>query len=271
MNVSASEVAFAESIHAKDFRMSWRRDGFHKVLYVQRGRGELRLRNGQKVVTRPGAAGTVWLVPAGVEHQITDVVPSVILLLCAGPGWLKRIDGLAKIWSGLAGRVGLELAGSARVEGERHWRRALLEQGAGRDDAGVLRTALALQLLLLLGRQPERDGEESAEGRTRRVTREIEGAFFERWTVDEAAARAGLSRRHFTACFRRLNAESLVSFLNDRRLDHAEQLLASGRHTVTGAVFSSGFEDLAHFYRLFKRRHGCAPGAWLAHRIKEGQ
>jgi AraC-like DNA-binding protein len=268
VKVPVSGVIFAESIHAQDFRMSWRRETFHKLLYVQRGRVELNLRNGQNESKIPGAVGTVWLVAAGVEHRILDIVPSVILLLCVEPGWLKRIEGLTKVWAGVVARSagGLLLAGAARVDGERHWRRALLEHGTRREDAGVLHDALALQLLVMLGRQPERGEDPSAEERTRRVTREIEEAFFERWTVDAAAARAGLSRRHFTSCFRRLNAESLVNYLNARRLDHAERLLASGRHTVTGAVFSSGFEDLAHFYRLFRRRHGCAPGAWLAAR-----
>lgn len=265
VKVPVNAVVLAESVHARDFRMSRRVDPFHKLLYVQRGRVELHSRNGRTVAVRAGAAGAVLVIPAGREHRIVDVTPSVILLLCAGTGWLRRIEGLPELWRTLEARGAgtLALDGSAAADWERRWRRALLEQGGGRTGAGVLRDALALRLLVMLARAPERGAEDSAEARVRRVTREIDEGFLEPWTIDGAAAKAGLSRRHFTQWFRRLNGETLVGYLHERRLVHAQGLLESGRHTVTGAAFSSGFGDLAHFYRLFKRRHGSAPGTWL--------
>ncbi|MBM3873395.1 MAG: helix-turn-helix transcriptional regulator [Verrucomicrobia bacterium] len=46
------------------------------------------------------------------------------------------------------------------------------------------------------------------------------------------------------------------------RLAHAARLLASGDHSILGAMFSSGFGDASHFYRLFRGRFGVAPGRW---------
>ncbi len=247
--------------------MPARTESFHKVLYVQRGRMRLHGKELARRAARQGDAGAVFVVPAGREHRIVDEVPSVILLLCLGDRWLRRTRQVADLWSELVAKsdaATLELGTAMAAEWEQMWRRALLEQASNRTGAEVLCDALTLQALVMLARQTPGQGDDSAEARVRQVTREIEETFLERWTIDEAAGRAGLSRRHFTQSFRRLNESTLVNYLHKLRLDHAERLLASGRHTITGAAFSSGFEDLAHFYRLFKRRHGRAPGEWLA-------
>lgn len=267
VDVSPDGVVFAQSVHARDFHMPARTESFHKVLYVQRGRMRLHGKELARRAARQGDAGAVFVVPAGREHRIVDEVPSVILLLCLGDRWLRRTRQVADLWSELVAKsdaATLELGTAMAAEWEQMWRRALLEQASNRTGAEVLCDALTLQALVMLARQTPGQGDDSAEARVRQVTREIEETFLERWTIDEAAGRAGLSRRHFTQSFRRLNESTLVNYLHKLRLDHAERLLASGRHTITGAAFSSGFEDLAHFYRLFKRRHGRAPGEWLA-------
>jgi AraC-like DNA-binding protein len=51
-------------------------------------------------------------------------------------------------------------------------------------------------------------------------------------------------------------------YLNGRRLDHAAKLLRAGELSVTGVMFSCGFNDLSHFYRMFRQRHGLAPKKW---------
>jgi AraC-like DNA-binding protein len=51
-----------------------------------------------------------------------------------------------------------------------------------------------------------------------------------------------------------------VQELTGRRLDYARDLLQRGGNTITGAAFSSGFNDISHFYRLYRRRYGGPPG-----------
>ncbi|NBX60141.1 MAG: helix-turn-helix domain-containing protein, partial [Opitutaceae bacterium] len=52
--------------------------------------------------------------------------------------------------------------------------------------------------------------------------------------------------------------------LNDLRLAHAAMLLQRGEHSIMGVMFSCGFNDVSHFYRMFRQRYGAAPRAWLA-------
>jgi AraC-like DNA-binding protein len=47
-------------------------------------------------------------------------------------------------------------------------------------------------------------------------------------------------------------------------LAHAAKLLRGREHSLLGVIFTCGFNDVSHFYRMFRRRYGAAPGAWLS-------
>ena len=87
----------------------------------------------------------------------------------------------------------------------------------------------------------------------------------------EKAARAGLSRRRFSDLFRAGKGCTFWEFLNEHRLEHAAKLLRTGNHSVTGVAFSCGFNDLSHFYRLFRGRFKQPPRAWLAQLGESGR
>jgi AraC family L-rhamnose operon regulatory protein RhaS len=94
------------------------------------------------------------------------------------------------------------------------------------------------------------------------VVREIEETFYDQWDLDKAAGRTGLSRRRFTDLFRDVSGKTFAEFLTGIRLSHAARLLEGGEHSVTGVIFSCGFNDVSHFYRLFRQRYGSPPGKW---------
>ena len=126
--------------------------------------------------------------------------------------------------------------------------------------------ALAAQTLVLLARLPPAAAGTSAASRVAAVTREIEETFFDQWDLDRAASRAGLSRRRFTDLFRAANKKTFWDFLNEQRLNHAARLLRTGENSVMGVMFSCGFNDLSHFYRLFRTRYGKPPAMWAKSR-----
>ncbi len=265
--VPPAGVVFAESVHAGDFRMSEREDPFHKVLYVQRGTIELRLggRDSDRAAGR-AEAGTMLVVPAGRRHRLIDIEPSVLLLLGLGRAFVEQDDDLRSLWERLrrsqAGSMRLRSVQAGPVVG--CWRQGILEQTEHRRGAGVAVRMLALQVLLGADRYQLRTMEESTEERVALLRQDLEDTFYRPWSIDRAAHHVGLSRRQFTLRFRQLTGHSFVDHLNGLRLAHAERLLRSGRYSVTGAAFSSGFEDLSHFYRLFRGRHGMPPKRWLA-------
>lgn len=259
--IPPSGVYFAESVHAQDFEMSSRADPYHKVLYVLRGRLSYR------EPSRPAeaaSAGAMLVVPAAVQHVLADEQPTTLLLLCVTDAFVRADADLAAIWHSLSGgrRRHLPVSGPARAQIEACWRRALLERAHPRPGAGAAARALALQVFVHLARLPRSAVVEDTSSRVATVAREIAETFFDRWTVDGAAARAGVSRRHFTAQFRAVTGQTFWDYLTAVRLAHAAQLLERGEHSVTGVIFACGFGDVSQFYRLFRARYGKPPKAW---------
>lgn len=262
LEVPPDGVFFAESFHSRDFEMPQRADDFHKIIFVQRGRLEWVSERGRRTTTVMGPERTLLAIPAGVRHRLLDHEPSVILVLGLGDEFLRRDPDMWAIWQ----RLLVHPVDGRMMEGgfAGWWRRAVLEQTLRGPGYGVTVRAMAMQVLVAADRHVARPTEETSLERVRRVQRQVRETFFENWTIDRAAQRAGLSRRQFTLQFKSAAGETFVAHLNGLRLAHAERLLRSRGHSVTGAAFSAGFEDLSHFYRLFRGKHGLPPRRWLA-------
>ncbi|BET66624.1 hypothetical protein ASA1KI_15420 [Opitutales bacterium ASA1] len=259
VNLPAGDVLFAESVHAPGFTMAARRDAFHKIVYVLRGR--VAWRSGADDAGRELCEGSVVLVGAGVSHSAEDVHASTLLLLCLDRTWLEADRDRVDLWTdAMAGgsRV-FELDRAARSRAETLWRRAMAEQGATRSGAGLFVRSLADQALVLVGRRPTTAGAGATE-RVRTVLRELDESFFEEWSLDRAAARAGLSRRRFSTLFREATGTTMVGHLTAVRLERARRMLQAGEHSIMGVMFACGFNDVSHFYRLFRHRFGVPPG-----------
>lgn len=261
-----SGLRFAESVHAQDFRMAERADTFHKLIYVLEGEVE---RLDQDRPPEPFGPGGVLLIPAGRRHQLRDLRPATILLMCFTEQWLEKIPGLAEAWHRSQQRptqIRLVPSGS-RPKLEALWRRALFEQTREHPYAPALTTATAVEILADLGRLERLPEQPGATDRVKAVAREIEASFIEPWTIERAATRTGLSRRSFTTHFRATVGTTFWDYLEALRINHATALLRQGEHTLLGVMFSCGFNDVSTFYRAFKRRHGTSPQDWKQRRL----
>lgn len=260
VSLPASGVYFAESVHAQDFEMPPRADPYHKLLYVLRGKVRYREANRSP---EPAGAGTLVLVPARARHVIEDEAPSTLLLLCVAETFLRDEPGLLEVWRELAGaRRLIAVDGPQRHGLEACWRRALLERAHPRRASGAAARALALQVFVQIARLPAKRAAGDAASRVRAVARQVAETFFEAWTLDDAAARAGMSRRHFSGHFREATGRTFWEHLTEVRLAHAATLLQRGEHSVTGVIFACGFGDVSQFYRLFRARYGMPPVEW---------
>lgn len=263
VTLPAYGVLFAESAHAKDFRMAERADPFHKLIYVLDGRVDYR--EPGRAALPPAEAGTLLIVPRDVRHLIQDLRPSTLLLLCLAGDFLEADPDLPRLWLELAKLPGrrLLLARPGRLRIESLWRRAMLESAHSRVGGAVTVRTNAAQILVHLARLPARGAGDDAVRRVAAVVREIDETFFDAWNLDRAARRAGLSRRRFSELFRVTTGRTFWEHLNESRLAHAARLLRAGEHSITGVMFSCGFNDMSHFYRAFRAKYGAAPRTWL--------
>lgn len=82
-----------------------------------------------------------------------------------------------------------------------------------------------------------------------------------RWSVDELARRAGMSRSAFAAQFAEIAGEPPMRYIARWRLTVADELIRSGGISVGDAARRVGYDSEAGFSRAFKALFGHAPNA----------
>lgn len=78
-------------------------------------------------------------------------------------------------------------------------------------------------------------------------------------TLDEISAYANMSPTSFCRYFKKHFRKTFTNFLNEMRVGHACKLLQQTEKTVAEIGFASGYNQLTHFNRQFKRLTGYTP------------
>lgn len=78
-------------------------------------------------------------------------------------------------------------------------------------------------------------------------------------SVAELAAACAMSPEYFRAVFRRRFGTSPLCYINLLRLTNARELILSGMYSVTEAAALSGYADLSHFSRAYRKQFGVPP------------
>lgn len=74
---------------------------------------------------------------------------------------------------------------------------------------------------------------------------------------------AELSERsagHLNRAFKMYLQTTPTAYLNRLRLGHARNLLLTTHLSIMEAAYEAGFDNLSHFYHLFKKQYGFSPG-----------
>lgn len=92
-----------------------------------------------------------------------------------------------------------------------------------------------------------------------RVKQYIDEHFCENITRDTLGEIVYLSPGYLAASFKRETGRSLGSYIIERRMEKAKELLAEGKLTVSEAAFAVGYDNFTYFSRLFKNKVGMMP------------
>ena len=79
------------------------------------------------------------------------------------------------------------------------------------------------------------------------------------WTLEELAARAGLSRTVLAERFRSAMGETPLAYLRTVRMQRAMRLLADTGHHLERIATEVGYQDAFSFSKVFKRTVGVSP------------
>ena len=84
-------------------------------------------------------------------------------------------------------------------------------------------------------------------------------------TLEWLAAQAHISKYHLSHSFQRQYAISPIQYLNKRRLQEAEHLLAHTTHSLSEIGNMIGFSSASYFSQAFKRHAGLSPSEYRMH------
>lgn len=139
--------------------------------------------------------------------------------------------------------------------------REMSGDGYGRE---ILSNGLLLQLMVEIGRNlRSRDAQmpgpiQPENSRILDILRYIDSHLSEDLSIDHLSEQFYISKYHMMRLFRQETGRSIHSYMTDRRLLLARDLISGGM-SATESCFRSGFRSYSSFTRAYSRRFGTTP------------
>ena len=89
-------------------------------------------------------------------------------------------------------------------------------------------------------------------------------------TVPEISKAVGLHPNYAMNLFKKAFGTTLIEYLTNHRVSHAQRLLATTDKKIVDIAFSSGFNSMSRFNEAFREACGCTPREYrLAHQFSD--
>lgn len=259
-----------ESRHDEAFSMDLGRSNYHKLALIRLGGGALETAKSRI----PLKHGQLIYLPPGMPHRFEDQKgnPLTLIMFCfyeklfLGNDYTSRV--LSRFKSEFPCAYPFDLTDNYRRVGVvDKFKQAILEQTQRREEFETLMWSQLLQLLILLTRAYEEfvelastDLRESAFAGSLSY---LNNHFYDPISIKDLAKLANMSYRSFTEHFRKQTGKTVTQYLSQIRVEYAKQKMLETENILYSA-FESGFGDLSHFYRVFKKTTGTTPKQYLA-------
>jgi AraC-like DNA-binding protein len=82
-------------------------------------------------------------------------------------------------------------------------------------------------------------------------------------TIDDIAYHVGMNRTSLCIAFKKVTKQTIIGgYLTDFRIRVAKYLLKNENGTIEDCCYKSGFNDVPHFNRIFKKKLGISPSQY---------
>ncbi len=140
-----------------------------------------------------------------------------------------------------------------------------LEEAEGEQEFGaeLLRQSLLIQLMVEVNRVTSRNRYITAAAGDSKIVSILQYLSLnltEPLSIDDIAERFYISKYHMMRRFKEETGYTIHSYVAEKRLLLARQLLQSGQ-SVTEACYRSGYQDYSTFSRAYRKRFGASPSA----------
>jgi AraC-like DNA-binding protein len=130
--------------------------------------------------------------------------------------------------------------------------------------------ALSSEFSILNTRDSRNDFRHKDEGRINRIYSFVEENYKQEIAMIQIAEIANLSLPSFCRYFKKMTQMTFTDFLNDFRINNACKLLHLN-HTIADVCFESGFNNISHFNKTFKKIKGKSPSKYRNEILKTKQ
>jgi len=103
----------------------------------------------------------------------------------------------------------------------------------------------------------------SQDKRINAVYQYVKAFYQEKISVENAASIANMEKSAFCRFFKDKTYKTFSQFLNETRVDHVCELLLKNDQSVSQIAYECGFNNMANFYRQFKKITGKTPGEFI--------
>lgn len=253
--------------HLKDDRgtkVNYHYHDFCKVVLLLSGSGHYTVQ-GRRYLLLPG---DIVLVGSRCVHR-PEFEPGFLyerVILYISPEILERSSterySLGDVFSGERGHV-LRPVEDALRRIQSLARQMEEEMSDTRSESAILARCTLLRLLVEIERAMRSEAElppplAPRDGKILEIVRYLEENFAEDIPIDELAKRFYISKYHMMRRFREDVGTSIHSFLSDKRLFAARELIQSGV-SATDACYRCGFRSYSAFSRAYGKRFDATP------------
>jgi len=91
----------------------------------------------------------------------------------------------------------------------------------------------------------------------------IKANLSQRLTLEDTAAKVGLSKFHFSREFKKATGMTFISFVNAIRCHNAKKLLSRKKYSIHEIALRCGFENDSYFSKTFRSITGCLPSEYV--------
>ena len=260
--------------HLRDSRaqkLSYHYHDFDKIVLLLSGRVSYTV-EGKRYFLKPG---DILFVQHNMIHKpdIDPAVPYERVILWIDKDYLRRSGGestdLSACFS-LAHERSFHLLRASRTEQKvlhtlfQHLEDASISSERGHE---LLRDTYFLQLLLALNRAGERDRSDELretyryDPKIEDIMRYIEANPAEDLSVEALSRRYYLSHYYLMHRFKEVSGYTLHRYVNQKRLQHACELIRSGE-SIMKAAEQAGFQEYSTFLRVFRSSYHISPRAF---------
>jgi AraC-like DNA-binding protein/mannose-6-phosphate isomerase-like protein (cupin superfamily) len=261
-----------ESRHSPDFSMELTAPDFHHLYFVRGGRGLIETAGAEI----PIRENKLVYVPAHTAHRPVDDPgdPLTLIVLCFREGVFgdctSAVESLRLFRRDFPALTPFKAADNyTRLEVRNRLKALFVEQTQQKEGGRSVVLAHLIELLVFLARtcverrelSPADPGAAAFAG----SIHYIDENFYRPIRVEELADLANMSYRSYTEQFKRRTGRTVTQYLSERRVEYAKRLMLE-TDDILFASAESGFGDLAHFYRVFKKLTGLTPKQFIAGR-----